>query len=107
MPTKDELVTFAEVNGIAVDPSALKADIEDSIRGAGYDPTTLEPLEDITVSETEDAGAQALEQGYLGTVPDAIENEAYTVEGQGPETAQREREQITQLRAARWEVPEA
>lgn len=47
-----------------------------------------------------DPGAQALEQGYLGEVPDQIENEAYTVTGQGPETAKREREQLHELRAA-------
>lgn len=42
---------------------------------------------------------QAAETGVLGTPPDTIENEAYTLQGQGPETAKREREQREQLRS--------
>ena len=51
-----------------------------------------------------DMGAQALEQGYFGEGPDQIENEAYTVSGQGPKTAKREREQLHELRAAAVEA---
>lgn len=40
----------------------------------------------------------ALDEGVYGTVHDTIENDAYTVQGQGPETAKREREQIAELR---------
>jgi hypothetical protein len=47
------------------------------------------------VSEAEDAH----EQGYIGTTYDPIENEAYTLEGQGEETAKREREATRELRA--------
>lgn len=39
------------------------------------------------------------EQGYLGAVPDTIENDAYTLKGQGADTAKREREQREALRA--------
>jgi hypothetical protein len=45
-----------------------------------------------------DAAQQAHEQGYIGDVHDEIENDAYTVQGQGPETAKREREQRRSLR---------
>jgi hypothetical protein len=47
---------------------------------------------------SEDPGAAALEQGYVGAVPDEIENDAYTVSGQGADTAKREREQLTDLK---------
>jgi hypothetical protein len=43
-------------------------------------------------------GEDALEAGRFGT-PTAIENEAFTVQGQGPETAQREREVRESMRA--------
>jgi hypothetical protein len=42
---------------------------------------------------------QALEQGYIGQPHDEIENDAYTVEGQGADTARRELEQRATLRA--------
>jgi hypothetical protein len=45
------------------------------------------------------ADEDVLEQGYVGTTFDPIENEAYTLKGQGPETAQREREARSHLRA--------
>jgi hypothetical protein len=48
----------------------------------------------------EQTAEQALEQGYVGTVYDPIENDAYTLQGQGPETAQREREARDTLRKA-------
>lgn len=47
----------------------------------------------------EDAGAAALEQGYLGNVPDQIENEAYTVSADHADTAQRVLDQREQRRA--------
>jgi hypothetical protein len=40
----------------------------------------------------------ALDEGVYGTLHDTIENDAYTVSGQGPETAKREREQLHELR---------
>jgi hypothetical protein len=40
----------------------------------------------------------AITEGVYGTLHDTIENDAYTVQGQGPETAKREREQIAELR---------
>lgn len=43
----------------------------------------------------------AFEQGYMGTIHDPIENDAYTLQGQGPETARREREAREQLRGDR------
>lgn len=43
---------------------------------------------------------EAFETGRLGP-PSAIENEAFTLQGQGPETAQREREVHDQLRGER------
>jgi hypothetical protein len=49
-----------------------------------------------------EAAEQAHAQGYLGETHDEIENEAYTVTGQGPETAQREREQRDKLRK-KWQ----
>jgi hypothetical protein len=45
-----------------------------------------------------DPAAEAFETGRMGA-PTAIENDAFTVQGQGPETAQREREIGEQLRA--------
>jgi hypothetical protein len=45
-----------------------------------------------------EAAAQVHKQGFIGEVPDEIENDAYTVSGQGPETAQREREQGVALK---------
>jgi hypothetical protein len=45
--------------------------------------------------------AEALEAGYFGTTHDPIPNDAYTVSGQGPETAAREREVVEQLRSER------
>jgi hypothetical protein len=44
--------------------------------------------------------AEAYETGRMGP-PSAIENDAFTLQGQGPETAQREREVHDQLRADR------
>ena len=44
MPTKAELLVFAEDYGITADDSMLKADIESAISAAGFDPVTLEPL---------------------------------------------------------------
>jgi hypothetical protein len=41
MATKDELVAFGQANGVDVDSSMLKADIEAALSGAGYDPTTV------------------------------------------------------------------
>jgi hypothetical protein len=49
-----------------------------------------------------EAAEQAHARGYLGETYDEIENEAYTVTGQGPETAQREREQRDKLRK-KWQ----
>jgi hypothetical protein len=42
---------------------------------------------------------QALEQGYIGQPHDEIENDAYTLQGQGADTARRELEQRGALRA--------
>jgi hypothetical protein len=44
--------------------------------------------------------AEAFDTGRMGP-PSAIENDAFTIQGQGPETAQREREVHDQLRAER------
>jgi hypothetical protein len=44
--------------------------------------------------------AEAFDTGRMGP-PSAIENDAFTVQGQGPETAQREREVHDQLRGER------
>jgi fructose-1,6-bisphosphatase/inositol monophosphatase family enzyme len=41
----------------------------------------------------------ALESGVIGTVYDPIENDAYTVSGQGEDTAAREREARRELRS--------
>jgi hypothetical protein len=41
---------------------------------------------------------EAQDEGVYGTLHDTIDNEAYTVSGQGPETAKREREQLHELR---------
>lgn len=41
----------------------------------------------------------AHKEGVYGTIHDPIENDAYTVQGQGEETAQREREAGDTLRA--------
>jgi fructose-1,6-bisphosphatase/inositol monophosphatase family enzyme len=41
----------------------------------------------------------ALESGVIGTVYDPIENDAYTVSGQGEDTATREREARRELRS--------
>jgi hypothetical protein len=46
----------------------------------------------------EEMTEQALETGRFGA-PSAIENDAFTLQGQGPETAQREREVREQLRS--------
>lgn len=54
-------------------------------------------------TDADKAAADALEQGYMGEVPDEIENEAYTVQGQGPETAKREREQVRKLRNSAYD----
>jgi hypothetical protein len=43
----------------------------------------------------------AQDEGVYGTLHDTIDNEAYTVSGQGPETAKREREQLHELRHGR------
>lgn len=43
MATKDELVAYGQANGVAVDGSMLKGDIEQALRDAGYDPDTLQP----------------------------------------------------------------
>jgi hypothetical protein len=40
----------------------------------------------------------AQDEGVYGTLHDPIENEAYTLQGQGPETAKREREAHETLR---------
>ena len=42
---------------------------------------------------------QALEQGYMGAVPDQIENEAYAVDADHASTAQRVLDQRETLRA--------
>lgn len=111
MATKDELIQFASSHGVDVSSSWTKAEIEAALVSAGYDPNTVGGTDTVTETApsgaedmTSEAGAEALEQGYMGAVPDEIENEAYTVEGQGAETARREREQIGALRAARWEL---
>lgn len=41
---------------------------------------------------------QAQEQGYIGETPDDLPDEAYTVTGQGPETAEHERTAGLKLR---------
>jgi hypothetical protein len=46
-------------------------------------------------------GDEALEQGAFGALLDPIPNDAYTVTGQGEDTAQRERDVREQLRADR------
>jgi hypothetical protein len=46
------------------------------------------------VSTAEDAA----DTGVIGTTYDPIENEAYTLQGQGEETAKREREATRELR---------
>ena len=40
----------------------------------------------------------AQDEGVYGTLHDTIENDAYTVQGQGKETAKREREQLHELK---------
>src|SRR5262245_36748086 len=51
MATKDELVAFGQSQGIAVDMSMLKADIEAAIRDAGYEL----PGEETVVSDEPEA----------------------------------------------------
>jgi hypothetical protein len=51
-----------------------------------------------------DAWDEAHEQGFFGGTPDEIDNDEYTVAGQGEDTAAREREQIGRLRAARFDL---
>jgi len=72
MPTKDELLAFAEANGIAADSSMLKADVEAAIYDAGYDPTNLgeEP-----VSETD---PQEIGGGDIGNTSSDAANSTYT-----------------------------
>lgn len=124
MPTKSELVAFASEQGVNVATSWTKAQIEAQLASAGYDPVTLTRKEDDSVSDITStgptgpagsagaSGSQAasesggerdpFEDGYSGTVPDEIENDAYTLQGQGEETAKREREQIAKLRSTRY-----
>lgn len=45
-----------------------------------------------------DTYADALEQGYLGTVASEPPDEAYTVSGQGPETVEAERQALRERR---------
>jgi len=107
MPTKDELLAFADDVGVSVSSAMTKAEIEGALHDAGYNPETLSP-EDASVTDTTDTGdtgvseahAEALEKGYHGETPDEIENEAYPIQGQGEETAQREREQLAALKTA-------
>ena len=50
-------------------------------------------------SSSEKSGLeQGQEQGYIGETPDDLPNEAYTVTGQGPETAEHERTAGCKLR---------
>jgi len=104
MPTKDELIAFASEVGVDVPASATKADIEAALTDAGYDPVTLEEEDDMT--ESTGPEQDPFEVGYAGVVPDEIENEAYTVQGQGKDTAKRERQQVARLRAERYAAPE-
>jgi hypothetical protein len=50
-------------------------------------------------AQTDDPLEQALAQGYIGQTHDEIENDAYTLQGQGADTARRELEQRGTLRA--------
>jgi hypothetical protein len=107
MPTKDELIAFASEVGVDVPASATKADIEAALTDAGYDPVTLQEEDDMTESTGPEPDAQdPNEVGYAGVVPDEIENDAYTVQGQGKDTAKRERAQVAKLRAERYAAPE-
>jgi hypothetical protein len=109
MPTKAELIAFASEVGVDVSEAWTKGDIEASLANAGYDPDTLNEGEDVSTDDTtttapDGADGDPNEIGYAGVVFDEIENEAYTVQGQGKETARREREQTHRLRAARLDL---
>jgi hypothetical protein len=58
MATKDELVAYGQANGVAVDASMLKADIEQALRDAGYDPDTLQSTGGTAMTQ-EPAAAEA------------------------------------------------
>jgi hypothetical protein len=50
------------------------------------------------MSDEPKTGEDALEAGYFGQVHDPLPNDAYTVTGQGEDTAQAERDAREQLR---------
>jgi len=56
MATKDELVAFGQANGVDVDSSMLKADVEAALSDAGYDPSTVG--EDNVSEEPENTSAE-------------------------------------------------
>ncbi len=69
MATKDELVAFANANGVDVDASWLKADIEAALSDAGFDPNNLgaSMSEEPMTTEEMDEHAEYL----VGTSSDA------------------------------------
>lgn len=93
MATKAELIEFAQDNGIGgVDESMLKADIEARIEQAGYDPVSLEaideeePMSDEPAApEPEEAPSEdfdpevAQERGWWGVRPHEIDDAEYSL----------------------------
>lgn len=51
MATKDELLAYADANGVQADASMLKTDIEQALRDAGHNPDTLTPLTGETMPD--------------------------------------------------------
>lgn len=92
MATKDELLAYADANGVQADASMLKTDIEQALRDAGHNPDTLTPLAGETMSDepaspdvnTEEEQAAVSSDARFSTYREANAEELAEVDEQLP-----------------------